>query len=95
MKPFISIIESVILGKPMLETVGDACETDGLSVTYKKAETIVDIKGKHPDGAPKVYHFAQNESESLSENETENLSEIEAVGVTSRADIEDQDVESV
>ena len=56
-KPIVSILENILLGKPMVNCHGDAAEVNDLDVKYKSIKTKVDVGGNH-HGAPKVYHFA-------------------------------------
>ena len=55
-KPFISILEKVLLGKPDVSLEGSAAEKDGLHVKYKDSKAKVKVEHSATYGkAPKIY----------------------------------------
>ena len=58
-KPFISILEKVLLGKPSISLEGSAAELDGLHVKYKDSKAKVKVDHSATYGkAPVVYQFS-------------------------------------
>ena len=62
LKPFISILEKVLLGKPSVNLSGSAAEmkNDGLHAKFKKSDAKVKVSKSATYGdAPVVYQFAE------------------------------------
>ena len=72
LKPFISILEKVLLGKPSIELSGSAAKMDGdLHVKFKPSEGKVKVDHSATYGdAPVVYQFAEQATDAIDQDET-------------------------